>query len=75
MRGAFPAALRANPLGAYAAAAAWVLGLGAAGTLLSGRPGALRAPLITTIVLFPAVLMATVVWWWWRLPPGALFGR
>jgi hypothetical protein len=74
-RGAFPAALRANPLGAYAAAAAWVLVLGAAGTLVSGRKEPLKVPLVTTAVLLPVVFVATVVWWWWGLPPGALFGR
>jgi hypothetical protein len=75
VRGRFPSALRANPLGAFVAAAAWVLALGAATTLVTGRVGALKVPLLTTVVLLPVVFVGTVVWWWWGLPPGALLGR
>jgi hypothetical protein len=74
-RGRFPSALRANPLGAFVAAAAWVLALGAATTLVTGRAGALKVPLLTTVVLLPVVFVGTFVWWWWGLPPGALLGR
>lgn len=72
VRGAFPRAVRANPLGAFAAAAAWVLVLGAGVTLVSGRAAALKLPLLTTVFLLPAVFVGTIVWWWWGLPPGAL---
>jgi hypothetical protein len=75
VRGAFPSALRANPLGAFAAAATWVLALGAALTQMSGRAAALKMPLLATAVLLPVVFVGTVVWWWWGLPPGALLGR
>jgi hypothetical protein len=75
VRGAFPSALKANPLGAFAAAAAWVLALGAAGTLVTGRVRALKVPLFTAAALLPVVFVATVVWWWWGLPPGVLYGR
>ena len=74
MRGAFPGAVAANPLGAFSAAAVWAVALGAGGALLSGRTAALKVPLITTAVLLPFVFVATFVWWWWGLPPGALLG-
>ena len=75
VRGAFPSAVRANALGAFVAAAVWALALGGAVTLVTGRVGALKVPLLTTVVLLPVVFVATFVAWWWSLPPGALFGR
>jgi hypothetical protein len=75
VRGAFPDAVRANPLGAFVAAAAWILWLGAGVTLVSGRVAALKVPLLTTALLLPVVFVGTFVWWWWALPPGTLVGQ
>ncbi len=73
-RGALGSSFQANPLGAWAAASAWVLVIAAAASLLAGRARPLRVPLVTVALLTPLVLLAAVVSWLWRLPPGALTG-
>jgi hypothetical protein len=73
-RGAFAAAARTNPLGAFAAGAVWVTMVGALASLLVGRQKVMTVSLLAVVVASPAVLMATIGWWWWRLPPGALSG-
>jgi hypothetical protein len=71
-RGDLRGALRANPLGAWAAVVVWLTALGAAATVLTGESTWLRrAAWITAVTVVPAVV-GTFVWWWRALPSGPL---
>ena len=69
-RGHWRAAAVANPLGAFAALAAWALSLAAALTLLGAGGGWLRVVLGVVAVLSPAAFVINGVVWWMSLPLG-----
>ena len=62
----------ANPLGAFAGLAAWVLGVAAALTLVGAGTVWLRAGGALVLALLPAAFVVNAVVWWMSLPPGAL---
>lgn len=69
-RGDLRGALRANPLGAWAALVAWLTALGAALTVFTGNGRWLRrAAWLAALTAAPA-LAGTFVWWWRALPSG-----
>lgn len=74
-RGDVEAATRANPLGAYAAFAAWLLALGSGASLLTGRASFMKGALLTLSALSPAVFLWNAVAWWLSLPPGSVVGH
>ena len=71
-RGRWGAAAAANPLGAFAALAAWALAAASLLTLTGAGAGWLRRTLTLALVLLPAAFVANGVVWWMSLPPGAL---
>jgi len=62
----------ANPLGAFAGLAAWLLGLASALTLVGAGTVWLRAGGALVLALLPAAFVVNAVVWWMSLPPGAL---
>jgi hypothetical protein len=67
-RGRFARAAVANPLGAWAGAAAWVL-LAASGLTLAGAgTGFLRAALLGIAATLPAAFVVNAIAWWTSLP-------
>jgi hypothetical protein len=69
-RGDLVAALGLNPLGAWAGLAAWIVGLGAAAALVSGRGRWLAVPLGTVVTASPVIVLVCAIRWWMSLPAG-----
>lgn len=69
-RGDWRGALAANPLGAYAGAALWLLVAAGAAAAASGRAVFVQAVLALLAALAPMALVWSVVSWWLALPPG-----
>lgn len=65
-------AAAANPLGAFAGLAAWILALSSLLTVTGAGAGWLRRTGAAVLVLVPAVFIANAVVWFISLPPGAL---
>lgn len=70
-RGRVVEALRANPLGAFAGASAWLLLVVSGWTLVIGRGALLVRALVAVALLAPLVFVWTAVVWWLSLPAGA----
>lgn len=71
-RGDVPGALAANPLGAWAGLAAWLLVLGAGASALTARRAFLGAALVVVALVTPVAFLWNAVSWWMSLPAGAL---
>lgn len=71
-RGDLRGALRANPLGAWAAVVAWLTALGAAASVFTGNGTWLRRAAWVTALSAGPVCVGTFVWWWRALPGGPL---
>jgi hypothetical protein len=69
-RGRFVAAARANLLGAFAGAAAWLLFGAAALAAASGRAAVLRWTAALVGLSAPIVFVVSLVAWWSSLPAG-----
>jgi len=69
-RGDWRGALAANPLGAYAGAALWLLVAGGAAAAASGRWMFIGAALALLAALAPMAFVWNAVAWWLALPPG-----
>jgi hypothetical protein len=65
-------AAAANPLGAFAGLAAWVLAAGSLLTISGAGVGWLRRMGTIVLMLLPAAFLANAVVWLISLPPGAL---
>ena len=70
--GEWRAAAAANPLGAFAGLAAWVLAAASLLTVTGAGAGWLRRTGAAVLVLLPAAFFANAVVWFLSLPPGAL---
>lgn len=70
--GEWTAAAAANPLGAFAGLAAWVLAASSLLTLTGAGTGWLRRTGAALLVLLPAAFLANAFVWFMSLPPGAL---
>jgi predicted secreted protein len=66
-QGDWAGAVALNPLGACTALAAWMLALGAAGSLATARPQFLRAALAAGLASAPVGLAWAVLRWWMSL--------
>ena len=71
-RGRWSAAAAANPLGAFAGLAAWVLAAASLLTLTGAGVGWLRRTGAVLLILLPVAFMVNAVVWWMSLPPGAV---
>lgn len=65
-RGDWRSALAANPLGAYAGLALWLLALGGLGAAITGRPAVVKVSLGIAAALAPAAFVWNA-WSWWLL--------
>jgi hypothetical protein len=70
--GEWTEAAAANPLGAFAGLAAWVLAAASLLTLTGAGTGWLRRTGAAVLVLLPAAFVANAAVWFISLPPGAL---
>ena len=70
-RGRWRAAAAANPLGAFAGLAAWLLAAASSLTVLGAGDGWVRRVGLLVLALLPAVFVVNAVVWWTSLPPGA----
>ena len=70
--GEWRAAAAANPLGAFAGLAAWILAASSLLTLTGAGTGWLRRTGAAVLVLLPAAFFANAAVWFMSLPPGAL---
>lgn len=71
-RGGWREALALNPLGAFAALAAWLVAASALASASTARFGFLGAALGTVLALVPAAVVWNAIHWWLSLPPGPL---
>ena len=62
--GQLSAAARMNLLGAFSGAAVWLVALGSAASLASGRACFLKLCVLLVVVVAPLVLVGGVVIWW-----------